>query len=160
MAGRTRYPLEAARALRADEEAAAKDALAARLREQQEAEERVTQAQARLATHREETARVAQLERAADGIGRSVAETLRAGDWLKRRGDESSRLAKSVAGAVQKRVEAVAASERARAGLAEARAAREAVEKHHAVWLAGERRAEESRAEAEADDLIAGRRPR
>ena len=160
MAGRTRYPLEAARALRADEESAVKDALAARLREQQEAEERVTQAQARLATHREETARVAQVERAADALGRSVAETLRAGDWLKRRGDESARLAKSVSDAVQKRVEAAAASERARAGLADARAAREAVEKHHAAWLAGERRAEESRAEAEADDLIAGRRPR
>lgn len=160
MAGRTRYPLEVARALRADEEAAAKDALAARLREQQDAEERAIQAQARLATHREETSRVAQLERAADGAGRSVAETLRAGDWLKRRGDESSRLAKSASDAVQKCVEAVAASERARADLAEARAASDAVAKHHAAWLAGERRAEETRAEAEADDLIAGRRPR
>lgn len=159
MAGRTRYPLEAARTLRADEEATARDALAARLRDQQDAEDAVTRAQGRVATHREETARVARLERAADGAGRSVGETLRASSWLTRRRAEADALARSLGEAVSRHVEAGAASERARAALADARAAREAVEKHHSAWLASEKRAAEARAEAEADDVNAGRRP-
>lgn len=158
MAGRARYPLEAVRTLRADEEAAARDALAARLRTQQDAEEAVASARARVATHRDETARVERRERVADGAGRPVAETLLAGDWLRHRRAEAETLESAVRDAAQEHAEATSAAELARAMLADARAAREAVEKHHATWLAGERRAEEARAEAEAEDVMAGRR--
>lgn len=160
MAGRARYPLEAARTLRTDEESAAKNALATRLREQQEAETALGLAQGRLTAHRGETARVAELERAADGIGRSVGETLRVSEWLKRRRAEVHVLAKRAADAAGACASASAESERARAALADARAAREAIEKHHASWLAGELRADEARAEAEVEDVMAGRRPR
>ena len=158
MAGRARYPLEAVRTLRADEEAVARDALATRLRAQRDAELAVAQASASAATHREETAHVERGERAADRAGRPIAETLLAGDWLRRRRAEADMLARAVSGAVREHAEATSASERARSTLADARAAREAVEKHHATWLAGERRAEEARAEAEAEDAMAGRR--
>lgn len=160
MAGRSRYPLEAARTLRAEEEAAAKEALAARLRELQAAGETVTRARDRLATHGEETAQVAERERKSDGAGRSVAETLRAGDWLRRRRAEADALAKAVNEAVRERAEAATATECARTMLADSRAAREAVEKHYAAWLSGEKHAAEAREEAEVEDLMANRLPR
>jgi hypothetical protein len=156
----SRYPLEAARTLRAEEELAAKHALAARLDEQRRAEEAATLAEKQLDEHRRETARITERERAADGAGRAVGETLRATAWLKRRNTEAEDLSKALHAASQTRAEARAASDRARAALADARAAREAVEKHHEAWLASERRAEEARAEAEIEDVMAGRRSR
>jgi hypothetical protein len=125
-----KYPLEAARALRAEEEEEKKRALAAAVRAQDEAAAAVARADRALRDHRAETARVAAEELERDRQGRKIDETLQAQAYLRGRGAEEAGLKKALDAARAEEREAAAAVEAARAQLAEARAAREAIEKH------------------------------
>jgi len=160
MSDPTRYPLAAARKLRESEEAAARDALTTQLAAHRAAEDAHADAVARLAAHRAETERIAAEEAQADALGRSLAESLRAADWQRRRRSEDTALCTARDDAERARHAAARAVEDARAALAAARAAREAVERHHAAWQEETRRHAERRAEAEAEDVQAGRRGR
>ncbi len=155
-----RYPLEAARRLRAREEDDARDALAARLEALRTADEAHARSTAQLAAHRAETARITAEEAQADARGRSLAESLRAADWQRRRRSEDTALRAAVDEAERTKHAAARAVEDARTALGEARAAREAVERHHEAWQAEARRHTERRAEAEAEDVQAGRHGR
>lgn len=154
------YPLEAARALRAREEDAARDALAGHMDALQAAEQAHARAERLCVAHREETARIAADEARADVEGRSLTESLRAADWQRRRRSEDTALCTARDDADRARQAAARAVEDARTVLGAARAAREAVERHHEAWQEEQRRHAERRAEAEAEDVQAGRRGR
>lgn len=158
MAGRAHYPLEAARTLHASEEDAARDALAAATDAMRNAEDALARAEARCVAHRAETARTVTDEARADIQGRSLAESLRAADWQRRRRSEDAALRSARDDAQRARHAAMTNVDAARAALAAARAAREAVERHHAAWQEEARRTDERRAEAEVEDVHAGRR--
>jgi hypothetical protein len=160
MSGDARYPLAAARELHAREEDAARDALATAIDALRDAEDAYARAEARWVAHRAETARIGVAEADADVAGRHLAESLRAADWQRRRRGEDTALRSAREDAERARQAAAAAVEEARAALAAARAAREAVERHHAAWQHEARREAERRAEAEAEDVQAGRRGR
>ena len=148
-----RYPLEAARTLRAQELEDAKSALGRRTASLVEAEAAVTRAEAELARHGEETAAIAAREHARDDAGRSAADMLSVQAYLSRRAAEKQAHHDRIREAKHAAAEAAEAVEAARAALADARAAREAVEKHYEAWLRERRVAAERRADAEADEL-------
>jgi hypothetical protein len=160
VSGDARYPLAAARTLRAREEDAAREALAAAIDALRAAEDAHAHAEARCVAHRAETARIGAAEADADTAGRSLAESLRAADWQRRRRIEDAALRSARDDAERARQAAATAVEAARATLAAARAAREAVERHFAAWQDEARRDAERRAETEAEDVQAGRRGR
>lgn len=152
------YPLAAARALVAREEEEATTALAranATLALAEAAHERACTA---LASYDALTRQTLEAERRRDELPRTVADARLGHDWSARRTRERQPLAMAVDQARGRVDEARAATEAARATLASARAEREAVDKHHARWLDERRKIEEARAEAEADDVLAGRR--
>jgi hypothetical protein len=152
MSSRGSYPLEAARVLRAEEEDAALRALAQATSAHDEAQRGRVRLEEAQRAHRGETERVASDERQRDQAGRSVAEMVRAREWLAHREREVRELARRTDDARQRERDARAAMELARSALASARAEREAVEKHHASWLDEQRRTREKREEDEADD--------
>jgi hypothetical protein len=88
------------------------------------------------------------------------AVSLRAADWQRRRRSEDTALCTARDDADRARQAAARAVEDARTVLGAARAAREAVERHHEAWQEEQRRHAERRAEAEAEDVQAGRRGR
>jgi hypothetical protein len=152
VAARARYPLEAARTLRAEEEERRAEELVAANAASDEAQLALERARSAWTAHRGETRRVAAEEAARDRAGRAVAETLRTLAWLDRRGREAAELGERALEAEQTAARARAAVEEAKASLAQARAEREAVEKHHAEWTAAQKRALEAREEEEADE--------
>lgn len=153
-----RYPLEAARTLRESEESEAREQLARQTRAMEAAQSAVESAERRATEHRDETLRLARAEAEKDAAGRSVADSLRARAYLEGRRGAQRGLDEVVERARAARTEAATALEAARQALAEARARREAVEKHHAAWLAERQRQAATKEEAEIEDAIQGRR--
>ena len=147
-----RYPLEAARALRAAEEDARVGELADAMRTLEVAGAAVKDAEHAARTHQEHTDRVRDDESARDGRGRPASETVRAQDWLARRRSEARRLEVSIGAARDVERSAEAAVEHARVRLATARAEREAIEKHFTKWSQARARAVERREDDEADE--------
>jgi len=152
---RKRYPLEAARTLREQEEAAAEQELRERTEAFEAARRSVEHAERVLHSHRQQTEELSRREesrtlegnRSADVVLRSrdyIARRKREEDGLRRRIEETRRVAR----------DAAEAAEHARQALAEARAARKAVEQHHDRWKAGEDARAEAREEADAEDLV------
>jgi hypothetical protein len=158
MAGRERYPLEAARTLREREEQAAREEMARRNAALVDAERAVDAAKARAGEHRAATVAIAAEETKKDGAGRRIADSLRARAYLDRRRVEQEQLDQAAARAEDARKKAAAVVEEGRQLLADARAAREAVEKHHEAWRLEQKKIADGREEAEVEDVIAGRR--
>jgi len=154
---RERYPLEPARKLREHAVDEATDQLARSNAALEEAKAAAERAQAAVRAHDEETDRIRAREGERDIAGRTVAEMQHSLAYLERRGSERAELSDRVRRAQEQAREAREAAERARSALADARAERDAVEKHHDRWQQGERRKAEARAEAEAEDVRAGR---
>jgi hypothetical protein len=146
------YPLEALRGLRADEEDAARRALADAIRAQEAAAAATLAASVTRDGHERETQATIEREtaRALDAVRPSDATQLRA--WRVRRREELAKLDASLARARDHEAACGRATEAAREGLASARREREAIDKHHAAWLEERKRAAEAREEAEADD--------
>jgi hypothetical protein len=152
-----RYPLEAVRALRVEERVARERELADAVRELEAAGVARARAEEALAAQRTATSRVREEELARDRLGRSVAETLRAGEWLRGRRVEERTLAARLEQARARERTAETSLGAARERLAAARAEEEAIERHHRGWLDARRRSEQAREEEEADEH-AGRR--
>lgn len=150
------YPLEAARTLRAEELEAAKRALATAIERVSEAEAVLERARARRDEHARAT-REAELKVTGPGV-RSADALLQGQAYLKRLRTEAEALAEKVSAAEDALRTARDGVERAREALAEARAQAEAVERHHAKWLAEKARKAERKAEDEADDLSSSTR--
>jgi len=153
-----RYPLEAARELRAKAVDEAGEALAAAVRAHADATQNVERARDRLARHDQETTAFVQSERTVGA--RRADDALIAQAYLARRRKER---ADHVA-AVGRAEEDARAKERAviaaRDALASAQAEAEAVEKHHARWLEERRKRAEAEADDEVEDLVTARHGR
>ena len=149
------YPLSAARTLRATEEDAACEQLAARIAAHDAAASAVARAQGALAAHRDETRAIEEREAIKDAAGRTAGEMTVAHAFLSRRGAEARELHAALERAQGAEREAAAAVDAARDDLAQARAAREAVEKHHDKWAAEKKRSADAKQEAEGDDVVA-----
>ncbi len=138
----------------------AKEALAARTAELTDAEALVARATEAARAHARETETVTARERGLDEVGRAVADTLRSQRYLAGRQSEAEGLGARIEEARERARAAADAVTQAREVLAAARAGREAVERHHDRWQDGRRRHAESRAEAEAEDIVAARHGR
>jgi hypothetical protein len=147
-----RYPLEAARTLREEEEATRLRELVRATQAQEHAADALRRADEAWRAHEAETARTAGEEAARDAAGRTVDEVLRGRAFLARRKSEAAALARAVETERAREKEASRALEAARTALAEARAAKEAVERHHAAWRDEQRDAEHRREDDEADE--------
>lgn len=153
----TRYPLTTLRTLRAEEEHAAREALARAVDAVEAARAALRDARAQLEAHDAETRRILDAEDARALSAARVGDALRAQAFRERRWREREPLVTAVARAQDAERAAERAAEDARAVLAAARVEREAVERHHAAWADAERRRAESALEAETDDLAAHR---
>ncbi|MBX7193471.1 MAG: hypothetical protein K1X94_15555 [Sandaracinaceae bacterium] len=146
------YPLEALRGLRADEEEAARRALALAVEAHAQAVERTRAADAAHAAHLEETERAVARELAQPLTGALVASARALAAWRTRRKAEAAALADQTRRAREAERARDQDVETARDLLASARREREAIEKHHARWQDEERKRAEAKAEAEIDD--------
>ena len=151
------YPLEAARTLRQEELEAAKRALGAAIERVSEAEAVLERARARREEHAR-SSREAELKVTGSEV-RSADAMLQGQAYLRRLRAEAEALAEKLEAARGALSDAEAGADRAREALADARAQAEAVERHHAKWLAEKARQAERRAEDEADDRSSSHRP-
>ncbi|AKF08836.1 hypothetical protein [Sandaracinus amylolyticus] len=152
----SRYPLEAARTLRAEEQEVAERALAAAISAHDAAQRARERAEETRRAHAAETERVAREERALDG--RTALDLMRLEEWIARRRREERTLASRVSHASETERTSERAVEEARAALATVRAEREAVERHHGAWLDARRRTAEQKEQDEADERASRRR--
>jgi len=158
--GGEKYPLEAARQLRGHAVEEAEASLARAVAGLSEAERQLTAARADMSAHaaraRRDEADIAKREES----GGSAAELNRGQAFRERLAREQESLTESVrdAGAIYASREAEVAA--ARAKLAELRAEKEVVERHHDRFRSAEAKEREAREEAEAEDLAAARRHR
>lgn len=144
------YPLQAARELRERAVEAAQQALAQAVRDLEGARAAEAEAADALRAHQDETQRFRARDTAAGA--RSMAEVLRGQAYLERRRSEEAALTEGL-DVRRREVDAAGrAVEEARAALASARAEHEAVEKHHAGWLAERRKRRLAREEEEAEE--------
>jgi len=153
-----RYPLEAARSLRADDVEKAQLKLARALRELEALEgvhARAVDLTAQRA-HRISDERALEIER--DRAGRSAAEMLSGQAWLRRLGAEHERAQEAERAARADVQAAELESEKMRAQLAQARAEAEAVERHHERWQQERKRVRLAKEEAEAEEHVGSRR--
>lgn len=153
-----RYPLEAARELRKKAVDDAGETLAAAVRAHAASMQVVSQAQARLATHDQETAVFVASERSAGA--RRADEVLVAQAYLTRRRSEREERVLAVARAEEDERAKERAVIVARDALATAKAEAEAVEKHHGRWLEDRRKRAEAKADEEVEDLVTARHGR
>ncbi len=141
MAGPRRYPLEAARTVRAVERDRAAEALARAARELERAEARRLRAAEKLAARRRGEVEA--------GGACTAAALQREERHRERRREEEAALRRALERALA--LEQLAAGEvrRAREALERAGVEREVIERHHERWAAGEARAAERAAEDE-----------
>lgn len=149
------YPLEAARELRGQELDEAARALGDASRRVDAARRNVASAVAAIEAH--DVARAAQ--RAAENArgARSADDLLRGLAYEERLDRERQELVTKSAEAEEALAAARTNEESARSALADARAAKEAVERHYEAWLAERRRVAEKKAEDEAEDVALSR---
>ncbi len=156
MTSRT-YPLEAALKLRQMQLDEAQATLARALEQVRAAEAALTYSQERLRAHREQT-RVEQ-EQMLTQIDPTTGRAMQDSDhYFTRRLFEADELERVCERRKVTLAEMQGEAENARAALTIARAEHRAVDKHRERWEQAQRKAAENRAEAEADDVLAGRR--
>ncbi len=146
------YPLETLRALRADEEEAARRGLAEAIARAEAAAAETSVARLAVQTHAQATAQTLEAERARSLELIRVDDALRARAWRERRAREAGVLEQALGRAEATERAALTSVEAARDALARARTEREALEKHHLRWREEARRAAEAREEADAED--------
>ena len=149
----SRYPLEAARKLRAQEVEEKKAELGAALAGVSAHEEKLEREKAALSEHQALRAKFRREERG----GGDGAELMRRVAYEQRLASEERDKKQHVEDAQNELRNAERAADAARASLAQARAEAEAVEKHHQRWLAEQKQRAERAEEAEADDLASSR---
>lgn len=154
------YPLAAVRDLRSREEEEAKEHLARAIDAHAQATRAVQDATQALADHERATQEQAEKDRARDRTLRTIADMGLLHSYLLRRKEGALALQDAIVSARQRESLCATEVEAARTALANARAEREAVERHFAAWQAAQRKVAEARAEAEVEDVIQGRRPR
>ncbi len=153
-----RYPLEAARSLRAEQVDRAQKELARALRELEAVEGLHARAVARTAERagRISSERAQEIER--DRGERSAAEMLSGQAWLRRLGAEHERAQEAERAARTDVKAAEAESEKMREQLAQARAEAEAVERHYQRWQQERKRVRLAKEEAEAEEHTGSKR--
>ena len=156
----TDYPLKVALTLREREVDEALDRLAAARHALAAAQDATQRADAILTQHRARREDAETEEGLRDMAGRRAEEMLLGRNYLQRLASEEDDLARARLRFAGAEAEAEAAVERARENLAQARATREAVERHHRAWQKEQRRASDAREEAEQDDRVAAQRSR
>lgn len=142
MGGPSRYPLEAARTVRAIERDRAAEVLARAARELERAKARRLRAAERLAASRR--------GEVAPPLGPCTAAALqRVERYRERRRDDEAALCRALERALAAERQAAGELERAREALARAGVEREVIERHHDRWAAAEARAAARAAEDE-----------
>lgn len=148
-----RYPLAAAEQLREQELDAAKETLRRATEAVSVAEQAERRAGERVVAHDRETNDIKERERSKT----RVEDIRHARAYLARRAAERDVLHAAHEDAIKLLVLRRGEEEQARALLADARAQKRAVEKHRERWEAEGKRAEDLKAENEADDLNSSR---
>ncbi len=153
-----RYPLEAARTVRAHGVEQAEAELAVRTSALEEAKQALDEARGALRAHLERVKQEKDALARGEEAGGSAAELARGSAFLSRRRNEEEALGAAIRAAEKAVGDAQSKVDEARTTLAEAQAEKDVVERHHDRFRGDEKRERERRAEAEAEDLAQARR--